>query len=92
MLTPWSGESPSRPPSRRLSQPLRTLEPGLASSTSSMAAKCDRLATAMPVACTAASSPDCHIGSRGARLGCSPKKASLPSSLAAGTAMRGRAA
>ena len=83
--------APSRPTSR-LSQPTRAAEPGSASSTSSIAEKCERLATGSPVAWTAAILPAFHSGSSGASAGCSPNMPSLASSRSGGTAMRGRAA
>ena len=59
-LNPCSGDVPGVPLTSRLSQPdARRCEPGSASSISSMAAKCDRLATGSPVACTAATMPAC---------------------------------
>ena len=75
-----------------MSQPIRAEEPGSASSTASMAEKCDRLGTRIPVAWTAASLPAFHIGSSGSREGWSPKVASAASKEAAGIAMVGRAA
>ncbi len=75
----------------RLIHPLRASEPGAASSTSSMAEKCERLATRRPVAWIAASSPDCHSGASGAIAGCSPNIASLHSRAPAATAVEGRA-
>ena len=75
-----------------MSQPLRSDEPGAASSIASMAAKWERLGVAMPVACTAASDPAFHIGSSGASAGWSPNIASGASSAVWGTPMRGRAA
>ena len=92
MAVPWSGDAPGSSPSSRLSQPLRSFEPGAASSMASIAAKCERLGAAMPVACTAASEPAFHIGSSGASAGCSPNIASGASSAECGTPMRGRAA
>ena len=53
-LKPWSGERPASVPISRLSQPLRALEPGSASSTASIAAKWERLGAGSPVAWTAA--------------------------------------
>ena len=72
--TPWSGEPLACVPTRRLSQPTRALEPGRASSTSSIAEKWERLAVVSPVAWTAARLPAVHIGSNGASFGCRPKK------------------
>ena len=54
---PCSGERSPSVPIRRFSQPTRVAEPGSASSTSSIAAKCERLGAGSPVACTAASLP-----------------------------------
>ena len=59
---------------------MRVVDPGSASSTSSIAAKCDRLGAGRPVACTAASLPAVHIGSSGASAGCSPNMPSRASS------------
>ena len=81
---------PSRPTSR-LSQPIRSGDPGSASSTSSIAEKCDRLATGSPVAWIAAIFPPVHSGSRGASDGCRPNMASFASSRSLGTLMEGRA-
>ena len=92
MATPSIARSSPLSPSSRLSHPERSAEPGAASSSSSIAAKCERLATGRPVACTAASSPASHIGTSGAKEGCRPKKPSLATSRSLGTAMRGRAA
>ena len=91
-LKPCSGEAPGVPLTRRLSQPTRSLEPRSASSISSMAAKCDRLATGSPVACTAATLPAVQSGTRDVIAGCSPNMPSLASSRSDGTAIRGRAA
>ena len=92
IAVPWRGEVPGSSPSSRLSQPLRSVDPGAASSMASIAAKCERLGIAIPVACTAASDPAFHIGSSGASAGCRPNMASGASSAVWGTPMRGRAA
>ena len=93
-LNPWSGEVPGVPLTSRLSHPTRSREPGSASSISSIAAKCERLATGSPVAWTVASLPAVQSGSRSDSAGCSPKKPSVApaSSDALGMAIRGRAA
>ena len=91
-LNPCSGEEPGVPLTSRFSQPTRSLEPGSASSISSIAAKCERLATGSPVACTAATLPASQSGSRSVIAGCSPNMPSLASSRSEGTAIRGRAA
>ena len=78
-------------PISRLSQPSRLVEPGFASSSCSIAEKCDRFRTGSPEAWTAATLPELHNGSSGAIAGCRPKKASLATSVSAGTAIRGRA-
>ena len=75
-LNPCSGEAPGVPLTSRFSQPTRSLEPRSASSISSIAAKCDRLATGSPVAWTAATLPAVQSGSRSAMAGCRPKNAS----------------
>ena len=90
-LSPWSGELEASVPISRFSQPARVVEPGLASSTSSIAAKCERFGAGSPVACTAASLPAFQSGSSGARDGCSPNIASFASSRSEGIAIRGRA-
>jgi len=72
--------------------PDRTDEPGLASSTSSMAAKCDRFGAGSPVACTAATLPAVQNGRSGSNAGCSPNIWSGQSRDPFGTAMVGRAA
>jgi hypothetical protein len=92
IAVPCRGEVPGSSPSSRLSQPLRSVEPGAASSMASIAAKCERFGVAMPVAWTAASVPASHIGSSGASAGCRPNIASGASSAVCGTPMRGRAA
>ena len=91
--TPWSGEPSELVPTSRFSQPTRALEPGCASSTSSIAEKWERLAVVSPVAWTTARLPAFHIGSSGASFGCSPKRPSVvpASSWSCGTAMVGRA-
>ena len=73
--TPCSGECRSRVPTSRFSQPTRLLDPGSASSTSSIAEKCERLARGRPVAWTAASLPAFHRGSSGARFGVQAEEA-----------------
>ncbi len=90
-LNPCSGEEPGVPPTRRLSQPIRALEPGSASSSSSIAAKWDRLAVGSPVAWYAATLPACHSGTSAVIAGCRPNVPSLTSSRSDGTAIRGRA-
>ncbi len=75
----------------RLIQPVRTEEPGSASSTSSMAAKCDRFAIGRPVAWMAASSLLSHSEVSGAIIGCSPNMESAQISEAFCTAVEGRA-
>ena len=87
-----SGELIALVPISRFSQPTRVEEPGFASSSSSIAAKCDRVGEGNPVACTAASLPAFHSGSSGFRLGCSPKKPSVASRALRGIAILGRAA
>ena len=62
----------------------RTDEPGSASSTSSIAAKCERFGAGSPVACTAASLPAVQSGSSGASAGCRPNMPSLASSTSDG--------
>jgi hypothetical protein len=91
MPSACSGELWLRVPTSRFSQPTRLLEPGSASSSSSIAEKCDRLGAGSPVAWTAAILPAFHSGSRGASLGCSPKNESAARSCAFGIAIRGRA-
>ncbi len=54
MWTPSLGELVASRPSVRFSHPERLASPGLASSTSSIASKCDRFGTARPTAVTAA--------------------------------------
>ncbi len=76
----------------RLIHPVRASDPGAASSTSSMAEKCERLATWRPVAWTAASSPEFHNGCSGAIEGCRPNIASAHSRALFATAVVGRAA
>ena len=90
-LKPCSGASPGVVPISRLSQPTRAREPGSASSTSSMASKCDRLATGSPAACTVAICPAVHSGTRDAMAGCRPNMPSLTSSRSEGMPMLGRA-
>ena len=94
LLPSWTASVGSEPPSRpiiRLTQPRRTLLPGSASSTSSMAEKCDRLGTGRPTACTAASSPESHSHESGDRFGCSPNISSAATRLFFGSARLGRA-
>ncbi len=93
-LNPCSGEAPGVPLTSRFSQPTRSLEPGSASSISSIAAKWDRLATGSPVACTAATLPALQSGSRSVMAGCSPKNAVLCTGQqpVGGIAIPGRAA
>src|SRR3954469_20130504 len=74
----------------RLIHPDRTDDPGSASSTSSMAQKWERLGTGNPVACIAASSPDCQYLARGCIDGCSPNIVSEQIRADAGTAVVGR--
>ncbi len=76
----------------RLIQPLRASDPGAASSTSSIAEKCERLGTLRPVAWTAASSPDFHKNSSGSIEGCRPNVESAHNRAVFGTAVVGRAA
>ena len=90
-LKPDSGEPPPIEPTSRFSQPSRASEPGAASSTSSMAAKCERLGAGSPVPWTTASSPDSQSGMSGASPGWKPKVPLRPTSESAGTPMRGRA-
>ncbi len=82
--------TPSRPTSR-LSQPTRALEPGSASSSSSIAEKWLRFGTGRPVACTAAIFPAFHSGTSGASAGWRPNMPSFTSSWSDGTAILGRA-
>ena len=89
--TAFIGSEPPPSPTIRLIQPVRAEEPGAASSTSSIAEKCDRLTTGSPVAWMAASSPDCQYLASGCIDGCSPNIESLQISEAAGTAVVGRA-
>ena len=92
MFIAWSGDpSPSGSPIRRLSQPVRVDDPGAASSSSSMAEKCERLGAGKPEAWTQPSLPELQSGSSGESAGCMPKKASAASSWSLGIAMRGRA-
>ncbi len=63
--TPSNGLAHASRPIKRLIHPLRTCEPGSASSTSSMAEKWLRLGTGRPTAWTAANLPDTHSGRRG---------------------------
>ena len=92
MLRPCNGLVSASVPTRRLSHPDRIDEPGLASSTSSMAAKCDRFGAGSPVACTAATLPAVQNGSNGSNAGCSPNIPSFASSTSGAMAMLGRAA
>ncbi len=74
---PGAASRPCRPgssPTSRFSQPIRALEPGSASSTSSIAEKCERLAMVSPAAWTAASVPAVHSGRSGAELGVQPEE------------------
>ena len=92
MFIACSGESlPSGSPIRRFSQPVRVDEPGSASSSSSMAEKCERLGTGKPEAWTHPSLPVLQSGSSGARAGCMPKNPSAATSWSLGMPMRGRA-
>ncbi len=91
-FSPWSGLTSASVPTSRLSQPDRTDEPGLASSTSSMAAKCERFGAGNPVAWTAATLPAVQNGSSGPNAGCRPNIPSLASSTSEAMAMLGRAA
>ncbi len=90
-LKPWSGDSWPSAPISRFSQPRRVAEPGSASSSSSIAAKCERFGAGSPVPCTAASRPASQSGSNGASSGCRPNVPSRASSRSAGTAICGRA-
>ena len=67
-------------------EPARTRidEPGSASSTSSIAAKCERLGAGSPVAWTAASLPAFHNGSSGASVGVQPERPVLGEQCAGG--------
>ena len=77
MFMACKGEaSPSGIPIRRLSQPVRVVDPGAASSRASMAEKCERLGAGSPEAWTHPSLPVFHSGMRGASAGCMPKNAS----------------
>ncbi len=89
--TPCSGEWWLSVPISRLSQPTRWLDPGWASSTSSIAEKWDRLATVNPVAWIAARLPASHIGSSGASFGCRPNNESLARRRSFGMPIVGRA-
>ena len=86
----WNGDSVSRRPSTRSSQPVRSDVPGAARSISSIAEKCDRFGASMPTACTMPSVPASYSGFSGAIAGCRPKFASSGSSWPWGTAMFGR--
>jgi hypothetical protein len=74
-----------------LIQPERAVEPGSASSTASIAEKCERLGTERPTAWMAASSWLSQSDWRGAMLGCSPNIESAPMSDGFGTEVFGRA-
>ena len=89
--TAFIGSEPTPRPIIRLIHPVRADVPGAASSTSSMAEKCDRLTTLSPVAWMAASSPDCQYLASGCIDGCRPNIASLQITEAAGMAVVGRA-
>ena len=78
-------------PTRRLSHPVRWAEPGSASSSSSIAAKCERLGAGSPVAWIAASLPALHSGTSGAIAGCMPKNPSVATSAPGWMPMPGRA-
>ena len=92
MLSAWAGElSPSGSPIRRLSQPVRVADPGSASSSSSIAEKCERFGAGKPEAWTQPSLPVLQSGSSGASAGCMPKKPSGASREACGIAILGRA-
>ncbi len=90
----WTASvGPTMPPAPiiRLTQPRRSLEPGLESSISSIALKCERLGTSRPTACTAAIFRAFQSGRSGAILGCSPNIASPASTEVFETANEGRA-
>ncbi len=87
--TPSKTLAPAPRPIIRLTQPERSDDPGSAFSTSSMAAKCDRLTIGSPVAWMAASSPEAHSGASGDIAGCSPNIGSAQTSAEAATAVVG---
>ena len=92
MFMACNGEaSPSGSPIRRLSQPVRVADPGAASSSASMAEKCERLGAGKPEAWTQPSLPVLQSGMSGASAGCMPKNPSAASSCSFGMPMRGRA-
>ena len=78
-------------PIMRFTQPRRVVDPGSASSTSSIAEKWDRFGTERPTACTAASSPAVNSHSSGCIWGWRPNIESGATSAFCGTAMVGRA-
>ena len=92
MFSAWAADvSPSGSPIRRLSQPVRVADPGSASSSSSMAEKCERLGAGKPEAWTQPSLPELQSGMSGASAGCMPKNPSGASREACGIAIFGRA-
>ena len=92
MLSACSGEVlASGSPISRLSQPVRVDDPGAASSSSSMAEKCERFGAGKPEAWTQPSLPVLQSGISGASAGCMPKKPSAAISCSRGIAILGRA-
>jgi hypothetical protein len=69
----WKTEPGARSPTVRSSQPVRSVVPGAARSSSAMAVKCERDGSSWPTACTAARLPAVQSGSSGASAGCRPK-------------------
>ena len=93
LLPSWicsSGSAALSRPVIRLIQPTRALDPGLASSTSSMASKWLRLGCGSPMPCTAPKLPAFHIGTSGARAGCRPQLPLPPTRRSSGTTRSGR--
>ena len=90
--TACSGRPRPFAPTTRSSQPVRTLVPGAARSSSSIAEKWLRVPVGCPTATTAPSRPASQSGLSGARVGCRPKPRSAGSATDAGTAIDGRAA
>ena len=87
--TPSQGCGAAAQPDHPVDPARRALEPGSASSTSSIAEKCERLGTGSPTAWTAASSPAATATAAAPCCGCSPNIASAASRDAVGTAMVG---
>ena len=92
MWTPSLGELVASRPSVRFSHPERLASPGLASSTSSIASKCDRFGHRQADRGDRGHPLVSQRPARGASAGCSPNIASRLISEAVGTSMVGRAA